>query len=779
MAAPNPFELFNPQFNKLKDQKVGAKTFYGHTDAVCSLAIAQSGELLSGSWDDTIKVWDLKSGQCLKTLEGHTSWVSCLAIAPSGELISGSFDDTIKVWDLKSGQRLKTLEGHTGQVYCLAFAPSGDLVSGSEDKTIKVWDLKSGECLKTFSGHTSFVYCLAIAPSGKLVSGSTDITIKVWDLKSSQCLKTLEGHIHWVKCLAIAPSGELVSGSFDSTIKVWDLKSGQCLKTLEGHTSWVECLAIAPSGELVSGSADNTIQVWDLKSGQCLKTLAGHEKSVYAVTFLPSGDLVSGSMDNTIKVWATSEYLVDNKIVQKQDRPLPVMENGMAAPQQPLVLHKPIAIPAPAPAPAASPIKVGVKTLPGHAGYVSCLAIAQSGELVSGSDDNTIKVWDPSELIADNKLMQKQDASNIQPLPVMENGMAAPQQSLVLHKPIAIPAPVPAPAPIKAPVKPEFASSYTVNYQDLKFGKELGKGTFGIVYQGIWRHNDVAIKQLLVNNLSSDATDEFKAETAIMARLHSPNIVQLYGCCFNPHYCIVMEYMPKGSLFNVLHSKQDLTWSNRIRIAVDMAKGLAFLHQEHILHRDIKSLNVLLGEHFNAKLSDFGLSKAKTETQSTSTSKGAVGTFAWMAPELCFEEEGCTKASDIYSLGITLWELTSRKIPFKKVAKPALIPMKAQQGVRDEIPADCPAKLASLIRACWETEPAKRPDADEVASFLYSDKEDFNQFLPAFRGGKAASSSGYEDKNSALVSAAAANGNGNGRQNNLNPPMPHRGAGVG
>ncbi len=623
MAAPNPFESFNPQFNNLKAQKVGAKTLSGHTNTVYCLAIALSGELVSGSSDDTIKAWDLKSGQCLKTLSGHPSSVCCLAIAPSGELVSGSADTTIKVWDLKSGQCLKTLSGHIRAVRCLAIAPSGELVSGSRDKTIKVWDLRSGKCLKTLEGHTDAVDCLAIAESGELVSGSDDNTIKVWDLKSGQCLKTLSGHTSSVTCLALTQSGELISGSQDTTIKVWDLKSGKCLKTLSGHTYSVDCLAIAQSGELVSGSGDDTIKMWDLKSGKCLKTLGGHTSYVSQITILPSG------------------------------------------------------------------------------------------ELVSGSGDKTIKVWDSSEFIAEDKLAQKQEVGSALPLPKVENVASAPAQPLVLTKPIAIPAPT----PIKAPEKPSFAVSYTLNYQQLTFGRELGKGGFGIVHQGIWRHNDVAIKQLLINNLSTEASDEFKAESAIMARLHSPNIVQLYGCCFSPQYCIVMEYMPKGSLYSVLHSNQELTWSNRIRIAVDMARGVAFLHQEHILHRDIKSLNVLLGESFNAKLADFGLSKVKTETQSTSTSKGSAGTLAWMAPELATSDNGCTKQSDIYSLGITFWELASREIPFKKVAKPALIPMRASQGVRDEIPADCPAKLASLIKACWETDPDKRPEPMRLPRF--------------------------------------------------------------
>ncbi len=323
--------------------------------------------------------------------------------------------------------------------------------------------------------------------------------------------------------------------------------------------------------------------------------------------------------------------------------------------------------------------------------------------------------------------------------------------------------------------KDNHLTPYTIDYNELKFGKELGRGGFGIVYHGTWRHNDIAIKQLLMNNLSVKTREEFENEAKIMGSLRAPNIVQFYGYTLSPRYCLVMEYMPKGSLFNVLHSNQELTWTNRVRIAVDIAKGLAFLHQEGILHRDIKSLNVLLNNHLEAKLTDFGLSKVKNESQSTSIQSSA-GTYAWMAPELATSDDGCTRQSDIYSLGITFWELTSRDFPFKKVAKSSLIPIRASQGVRDEIPLDCPAKLASLIRACWETEPQKRPNADEVASFLYSDKDDFKQFLPTIRSQKTSVSSGYQGN---LNSASPATASSNGYQDNLNSPMPQRGAGVG
>jgi len=263
--------------------------------------------------------------------------------------------------------------------------------------------------------------------------------------------------------------------------------------------------------------------------------------------------------------------------------------------------------------------------------------------------------------------------------------------------------------------------SYTINHAELTQNKELGRGGFGVVYRGTYRHSDVAIKQLLMENISAAAAQEFESEAVVMAQLRSPNIVQFYGYCLSPHYCIVMEYMANGSLFSVLHSQNPLDWPKRFNIAIDIAKGLSFLHHEKILHRDVKSLNVLLDKQYQAKLTDFGLSKVKTETKShhmaTKTKSDSVGTIAWMAPELFVPKAVYTPKADIYSLGITFWELAARQIPYKG-EEPMLIPGWVKDGHREDIPEDCPQELAALIIACWDGIPDKRPTADEVVTRL-------------------------------------------------------------
>ncbi len=278
-------------------------TLEGHTERVSCLAQLWDGTLASGSFDNTIKLWDPKKGNCLRTLQGHTDSVYCLTQLSDGTLASGSGDYTIKLWDPKTGNCLRTLEEHTKWVYCLTQLSDGTLASGSLDKTIKLWDPKKGNCLRTLEGHSNLVFCLTQLSDGTLASGSGDNTIKLWDPKTGNCLQTLQGHTNSVTCLTQLSDGTLASGSNDKTIKLWDPKKGNCLQTLQGHTNPVCCLTQLSDGTLASGFLDNTIKLWDPKKGKCLRTLQGHTNSVYCLTQLSDGTLASGSSDATIKLW--------------------------------------------------------------------------------------------------------------------------------------------------------------------------------------------------------------------------------------------------------------------------------------------------------------------------------------------------------------------------------------------------------------------------------------------------------------------------------------------
>ncbi|NER47831.1 MAG: hypothetical protein F6J92_14280 [Symploca sp. SIO1A3] len=285
-------------------------TLRGHSSWVESVAISSDGQaIVSTGLDNTIRIWDLPTGQELRVLWGNSSLFYSLALSPDGQIIvSGSWDNTIRVWDFETGQELYHLKGHTGEVDSLVISPdSQTIISGSRDNTIRVWNLPTGQELRTLQGHAGEVYCLAISPDGrKIVSGSRDHTIRVWDLTIGQELLILDGHTDELRSVAISPEGQtIVSGSRDNTIRVWNLLTGQELRTLNGHLSSIQSVAISANGQtIVSGSRDNTVRIWDLATGEHIRCLRGHTDLVRSVDISLDGQkIVSGSRDNTIKVW--------------------------------------------------------------------------------------------------------------------------------------------------------------------------------------------------------------------------------------------------------------------------------------------------------------------------------------------------------------------------------------------------------------------------------------------------------------------------------------------
>ncbi|MFM6728217.1 MAG: trypsin-like peptidase domain-containing protein, partial [Dolichospermum sp.] len=248
------------------------RTLSGHSGDVTSVAISADGQtLVSGSGDNTIKIWNLGTGQLIRTLSGHSAGVWSVAISPDGRtlasLYSGSItsrgvvEHIIGIWNLATGELIHTLSSYSKGV---AISPDGNtLASDSYDGAITIRNLATGELIRTLSGNSAGVNSVAISPDGRtLAGGSDDYTIKIWNLGTGQLIRTLSGHSHSVFSVAISADGQtLVSGSYDKTIKIWNLGTGQLIRTLSGHSSYVSSVAISADGQtLVSGSGD--IKIW-------------------------------------------------------------------------------------------------------------------------------------------------------------------------------------------------------------------------------------------------------------------------------------------------------------------------------------------------------------------------------------------------------------------------------------------------------------------------------------------------------------------------------------
>ncbi|HXD30757.1 MAG TPA: caspase family protein [Pyrinomonadaceae bacterium] len=235
---------------------------------------------------------------------GHTSRVNCIAFGPDGTwLASGGADNSIKIWDVRSGRELRPLNGHTGWIKALAVSRDGKWVaSGSNDRTVRVWDVISGQQVKYFSGHTAAVESLAFSDDARLLaSGSADNTIRVWDISSGTEKQTLKGHTGWVTALAFSPDGKLLaSGSADHLVKLWDTASWRERASLQKHLDRINAVAFSPdSNSLASGGADGNACVWRVGSDKERWATKRGDAAILSVSF-SSAMLQTASADGSI-----------------------------------------------------------------------------------------------------------------------------------------------------------------------------------------------------------------------------------------------------------------------------------------------------------------------------------------------------------------------------------------------------------------------------------------------------------------------------------------------
>ncbi len=283
-----------------------------HADTVeRALAFSPDERLLAtGSWDGTIKLWDLERGALLWT-GWQTDVVKNLAFAPDGQILASCGEDaTIRLWDAQSGTNVETIAAQ-GAVFSVAWSSDGtQLASGYFDGRIQIWELQATQpatCVQTLSGHTHWVLGLAFAPDGtQLASASWDRTVRLWDIASGRCLHTLDGHTDRLHTVAWSPDGRTVaSGGFDHTIWLWDAEQGSYRAGLQGHTAPVYSIAFTPdSSRLLSGSEDRTLRVWDIESGQCVRIIQGYAVAFYDVAWSPDGKrLASVGTDMLVTLW--------------------------------------------------------------------------------------------------------------------------------------------------------------------------------------------------------------------------------------------------------------------------------------------------------------------------------------------------------------------------------------------------------------------------------------------------------------------------------------------
>ena len=290
--------------------------------------------------------------KCIKTIEGHQEKIVSMIELFNGLVATGSYDCLIKIWDIENSICIKSIK-ENGFIFCLLEMEPNFILSGTNKNTIQLYNINSfseneaDECIFSFKGHDLWVNCLVKCNAQYFSSGSNDAEIKIWDYYNKSLYKTLKGHEDCVLTMTLLKNEFLCSGSADLSIKIWNWKEGNCISTLYGHEKWVKSICELENGYIVSGSDDMIIKIWE--DNKCIKDFIGHTHSVRTLCKISDEIFASGSFDGTIKIWEI---------------------NSLDC----------------------------IQTLVGHKSYVISVIYKANGDLISCSNDHSIKVWKKSFL---------------------------------------------------------------------------------------------------------------------------------------------------------------------------------------------------------------------------------------------------------------------------------------------------------------------------------------------------------------------------------------------
>ncbi|KAL8261020.1 hypothetical protein R6Q59_025069 [Mikania micrantha] len=269
----------------------------------------------------------------------------------------------------------------------------------------------------------------------------------------------------------------------------------------------------------------------------------------------------------------------------------------------------------------------------------------------------------------------------------------------------------------------------------------LARGTFGTVHRGVYDGIDVAVKLLDWGEEGHRTEAEvqslraaFAQEVAVWHKLDHPNVTKFIGATMGSSElnvqtengqigmpsnicCVVVEYLPGGALKNYLikNRRKKLAFKVVVQMALDLARGLSYLHSQKIVHRDVKTENMLLDKSRTIKIADFGV--ARVEASNPNDMTGETGTLGYMAPEV-LNGNPYNRKCDVYSFGICLWEIYCCDMPYPDLSFSEVTSAVVRQNLRPEIPRCCPTSLAIVMKRCWDANPDKRPGMDEVVTML-------------------------------------------------------------
>ncbi|XP_076951513.1 serine/threonine/tyrosine-protein kinase HT1-like isoform X1 [Bidens hawaiensis] len=275
----------------------------------------------------------------------------------------------------------------------------------------------------------------------------------------------------------------------------------------------------------------------------------------------------------------------------------------------------------------------------------------------------------------------------------------------------------------------EMVDDHMVDLSKLFLGHRFAHGANSQLYHGIYKDEPVAVKIIRVpdddenDDLVIRLENQFAREVNLLSRLHHPHVIKFVAACRQPRvFCIITEYLSEGSLRAYLHKLEDNTGKEKeylplqklIEMALDIARGMEYIHSQGVIHRDLKPENILISEDFKLKIADFGIGCEEAYCDFLADDPG---TYRWMAPEM-IKRKSYGRKVDVYGFGLILWEMVAGTIPYKDMTPIQAAFAVVHKNLRPSIPANCPQAMRALIEQCWSSHPEKRPEFWQVVKVL-------------------------------------------------------------
>ncbi|HMU39297.1 MAG TPA: hypothetical protein PKE31_09815 [Pseudomonadota bacterium] len=369
----------------------------GHKDRIEVVSFDPTGEvLITGSRDQTARLWNARTGRLLRELRGHNGFLTAAAFSPDGRrALTASSDGTARLWEAETGEPLVTMRGHGDPIEMASFSLRGDrLVTAGQDHTIRIWDVATGVELRVLRGHSERVPMAVFAPSGKsIVSVSFDKTVRVWDAETGKELRSFAGHRHRVNIVAVSPDGQrAATGSWDGTVRLWGIEPGTSLPEtgveMQQGTP-LHSLQFSQDGSLIaSAGADGEVKLWDGRTGEPRGTLHGHQGIVDALSFTSDGKvLVTAGHDRMVRIWSVASRL-EITVLRGHFGPIYAVAVSGKGDKVATVSHDRTA--------RIWDLRSGqpLLVLSGHSRYISASAFSPDGtRIATASHDHTAKLW--------------------------------------------------------------------------------------------------------------------------------------------------------------------------------------------------------------------------------------------------------------------------------------------------------------------------------------------------------------------------------------------------